>query len=88
MKKNCLIIYVLNLMDLLSTLFILSLGGQELNPLLQNPAFMVFYKVVVVGLLCWFLSVMESTFAYKASKWVIGVYSILMAWQIVVLLSF
>ena len=49
------IAYALNIADLALTLHALSHGGVELNPLLQNPAVMVAWKVVGVGVMCWFL---------------------------------
>ena len=48
--------YPLNLLDLFLTLYALSLGCEELNPLMQSPAVMLFYKVIIVGGLCWWLS--------------------------------
>lgn len=47
--------YLLNLFDLLCTLFALRHGAEELNPLMQSIPFMVAYKVIVVGVLCWWL---------------------------------
>ena len=44
--------YILNLLDLTLTLHAIHHGGVELNPLLQNPAVMVAWKGVVVGVLC------------------------------------
>lgn len=48
--------YPLNLLDLLLTLYALSLGCTELNPLLQSIPIMVSYKVIIVGAACWWLS--------------------------------
>lgn len=48
-------LYLLNLADLLFTLHAISHGGTELNPLMQNVPFMIFYKTVIIGLLCWWL---------------------------------
>ena len=48
-------LYLLNLADLLFTLHAVSHGGTELNPLMQNIPFMVVYKTIVVGALCWWL---------------------------------
>lgn len=48
--------YTLNLCDLALTLYALSLGCTELNPLMQSIPVMVAYKVIVVGGLCWWLS--------------------------------
>lgn len=50
------ITYLLNIIDLALTLHALSLGCTELNPLMQSLPIMIFYKVVVVGGLCWWLS--------------------------------
>lgn len=47
--------YTLNLLDLLLTLHALSLGCMELNPLLQSIPTMVAYKVIIVGVLVWWL---------------------------------
>ena len=54
--------YILNLFDLAFTLYALQHGATELNPLMQAVPFMVFYKIVVVGLFCWVLH------RYKARK--------------------
>lgn len=48
-------LYLLNLADLFFTLHALSHGGVELNPFMQNAPFMIAYKTVVVGALCWWL---------------------------------
>lgn len=48
--------YPLNLLDLALTLYAQSIGCTELNPLMQSPAVMIFYKVIIVGGLCWWLS--------------------------------
>ena len=48
--------YLLNLLDLAFTIYALSLGCAELNPLMQPIPIMIFYKVVVVGLLAAWLS--------------------------------
>lgn len=45
-------LYALNLLDLCFTLYA---QQPELNPLMRNPVVMVFYKVVVIGVLCWWL---------------------------------
>lgn len=44
--------YLLNLCDLFLTLYALSHGGVELNPLMRNPAVMVAWKVGGVGAFC------------------------------------
>jgi hypothetical protein len=48
--------YPLNLFDLALTLYALSLGCTELNPIMQSVPLMVAYKVIIVGGLCWWLS--------------------------------
>jgi hypothetical protein len=67
--------YLLNLADLVLTLHALSHGGAELNPLLQNPAVMVAWKVCGVGVLCWWLSTRKEPIAQKGLKLLIAVYS-------------
>lgn len=47
--------YLLNLLDLLFTLYALSLGAMKLNPLMQNELVMIAYKLVVVGIACYLL---------------------------------
>lgn len=48
-------LYILNILDLIATLYALHIGVKELNPLMQNITFMVIYKVVIVGGFCWIL---------------------------------
>ena len=55
--------YTLNILDLLFTLHAISHGGVELNPLLQSIPAMVFYKVIVVGILCRWLGKREERIA-------------------------
>lgn len=50
------IAYVLNLIDLFCTLWALRHGAVELNPLMQEVAVMVGYKVIIVWGLLWWLS--------------------------------
>lgn len=60
--------YALNLADLALTLYALSLGCTELNPLIRSVPVMLFYKIVVVGGLC----VVMHHFAEggnKAARW-------------------
>lgn len=47
--------YPLNLLDLTFTLYAINHGALELNPLMRCVPFMVFYKVVIVGVACWWL---------------------------------
>ena len=48
--------YLLNLLDLCFTLYALTHGGVELNPLMRCVPVMVAWKVVGVGVMCWLLS--------------------------------
>ena len=50
------IAYALNLLDLFCTLWALRHGAVELNPLMRSVTVMVGYKVVIVGVLLWWLS--------------------------------
>ena len=50
------IAYALNLIDLSCTLWALHYGVMEMNPLMQSVTVMVVYKVIIVGLLLWWLS--------------------------------
>lgn len=50
------IAYALNLIDLSCTLWALRHGAVELNPLMRSVTVMVGYKVIIVGVLLWWLS--------------------------------
>lgn len=50
------ILYLLNLLDLLFTLHALRHGAVELNPLMQCVPVMAVYKLAVMALLLWWLS--------------------------------
>ena len=50
------IAYVLNLLDLFCTLWALRHGAIELNPLMRSVTVMVGYKIIIVGVLLWWLS--------------------------------
>ena len=54
--NKSMLVYLLNLFDLACTLYALSLGAEELNPLMASVPVMVVYKLVVVGLLAAWLS--------------------------------
>ena len=49
-------LYILNLLDLVFTLYALNHGAVELNPLMRCVPFQIFYKVIVIGALFWFLN--------------------------------
>ena len=53
MTGKAVLVYSLNLIDLICTLYAMQIGCMELNPLLQSQWFMVAYKVIIVGALCW-----------------------------------
>lgn len=48
--------YALNLIDLFCTLWALHGGAVEMNPLMRIVTVMVGYKVIIVGVLLWWLS--------------------------------
>lgn len=57
MRNNlCIAAYALNLIDLFCTLWALRHGAVELNPLMREVTVMVVYKVIIVGMLLWWLS--------------------------------
>ena len=69
------IAYVLNLLDLLCTLWALRHGAVELNPLMRSVTVMVGYKVIIVGALLWWLSTrreMAARYALYAAAAVYG----------------
>lgn len=53
--------YALNLIDLAFTLHAIKNGAVEANPLMQNIPVMIIYKVVIIGLLCWWLEKKNSS---------------------------
>ena len=68
--------YLLNLLDLLFTLYALPFGVRELNPLMQSIPFMIFYKVIIVGIACYILR-------NKRLLWICAaVYAVLDLWHI------
>lgn len=56
--------YLLNLTDLVFTLHAISHGGVELNPLLQSIPIMILYKLILVGILCWWLGKRKEKIAH------------------------
>lgn len=65
-------IYILNLLDLLFTLYALSLGYQEANPLMRNVSFMLAYKLAVVPLLAGILHKLNARRSMAACAVVYG----------------
>lgn len=55
--------YTLNLIDLALTLHALTWGAWEVNPLIRSVPVMIVYKMVIVGVLCWWLSRREEPLA-------------------------
>jgi hypothetical protein len=74
--------YLLNLFDLGCTLAARRLGVQELNPLMQCVPFMVFYKVVVIGVLCWWLHRRPEPLAKRGLQLCTLFYGILAVWHL------
>ena len=71
--------YLLNLVDLILTMVALRNGVPELNPLMVSVPFMVFYKVIVIGLLCWWLSYRQEK---QALTLIAAAYSVVIVWHI------
>lgn len=74
--------YLLNLFDLLCTLYALRRGAEELNPLMQSIPVMVAYKVIVVGVLCWWLHNRPERAAKIGLALCAAVYAVLAVWHI------
>lgn len=74
--------YLLNLFDLGCTLAAQRLGVAELNPLMQSVPFMVAYKVVGVGALCYWLSSRPEPAARRGLQLCAGVYGALAIWHL------
>ena len=77
------IAYLLNLIDLAFTLHALRCGAVEANPIMQNVPFMIAYKVIVIGALCWWLKKREAKAALCICA---AAYAAVNAWHIVNLL--
>ena len=75
-------LYLLNLADLLFTLHALRHGAVELNPLMQNVPLQIFYKVFVIGMLCWWLSKREEPIAKIGMQNLTAAYVALNLWHI------
>lgn len=69
----------LNILDLCFTLCALSLGYAEANPIMQNPGFMIVYKLSVVPLLAWSL---QRLHAHRALNALTLVYGFVNLWHI------
>lgn len=79
--------YILNLIDLAFTLYALSHGAYELNPLMMCVPIMIAYKVFVIGAICWGLHRLRE---YRIARFGLmiatAVYAVLALWHIVNLL--
>ena len=75
------IAYALNLIDLLCTLWALHYGVMEMNPLMQSVTVMVVYKVIIVGVLLWWLSRQRERLARYALYIATMVYGAVCLWH-------
>ena len=77
--------YILNLFDLVCTLWVMSIGVGELNPLFRDPStipVMIVYKVFLVGGLLWWLSQRTERIAHIGLKVCMVAYVAVTAWHI------
>ena len=81
MKKNCIIVYILNLLDLFFTFVLFQFGAVELNPLLQNPVVMIIVKVIVVGVILYLITKFPTRIGEIGVKFLIGLYSFIILWH-------
>lgn len=80
------IAYTLNLLDLFCTLWALRHGVIEMNPLMRSVTVMVVYKVIIVGMLLWWLSRQRERSARYALYIATAVYGAVCVWHAVGLL--
>lgn len=75
------IAYTLNLFDLACTMYALENGVEELNPLMRNVPFMIFYKVIVMyWLLVWLAGRKEKVAKYGMAVMTV-VYTFVAVWH-------
>ena len=74
--------YLLNLIDMAFTIHALSHGAVELNPFMQCVPVQIFYKVFVVGALCWWLSKRKERLAQLGLKTAAFVFGAVDVWHI------
>ena len=77
--------YILNLFDLVCTLYVLSIGVGELNPLFRDPQTipaMIVCKVFLVGGLLWWLSRRTERIAHVGLKVCSAAYAAVAVWHI------
>lgn len=77
------IVYALNLFDLLCTLYAQSMGMEELNPLMRSVPLMVAYKVIIVGGLLLWLSRRPERAARMGMQICTAVYAALAVYHVV-----
>lgn len=73
--------YLLNLFDLACTLYVLDKGVEELNPLMRNVPFMIFYKVIVMYWMLVWLAGRKEKVARYGMKVITAVYGSLAVWH-------
>lgn len=74
--------YTLNLIDQIFTLYALECGAVEANPLMRCVPVMIFYKVVVIGIACWWLSKQDSSIARLGIWLCAAVFACVNIWHI------
>ena len=80
------LVYLLNLFDLVCTLSAARLGAEELNLLMRSVPVMVVYKLVVVGLLAAWLSRRRERIARLGLRLCTAAYTILACYHVICLL--
>ena len=75
--------YLLNLLDLAFTLYALSHGAKELNPLMRDVPTMIAYKVILVGALLGWLDSREERVARFGMILCAAVFAAVNVWHIV-----
>lgn len=76
-------VYLLNLLDLICTLWALRHGVIEMNPLMRSVTVMVVYKVIIVGALLWWLSARRERAARYALCAAAAIYGAVCLWHAV-----
>lgn len=83
-----LIVYLLNLLDLVFTLVAINNGAYELNPLFSSISFMFFYKVIIIGIATMLLKKINNRLCKTLTVTLIGIYSILVVYHLTAGFSF
>lgn len=81
------VLYLLNLLDLLTTAIALDMGGVERNPVANfligvHPMLFIFCKVVVVGLMVLVLMWTDSRKAIRFLSWI---HAAVVAWNVYII---